>query len=167
MFFFPWRKITKTGIILLTTYLNYHPYNYWKLILSLILWIFSQCWQYTNQDIGFSSQYHCYNHKYRNLRFQQNSSLHQQSTSTYLWRYNCKLYLNINNEYQTFPGQVKHKSKERGITWDFEDTFCTAFLLFVPETWLARSARMLSKDHNIKDPRASTECWLIQSTDVL
>lgn len=54
------------------------------------------------------------------------------------------------------------------VTCDFDDTCCTPFLAaFVPTCWLAKSARMLSKDHNTKEPSASIERWLIQSTDVL
>lgn len=53
-------------------------------------------------------------------------------------------------------------------TWDFDDACCTTFLAdFEPACWLTKSARMLSKDHNTKEPSASIERWLIHSADVL
>lgn len=53
-------------------------------------------------------------------------------------------------------------------TWDFEDACWTTFLdPLAAAWWLARSARMLSKDHSTKDPSASEDRFPIQSTDVL
>lgn len=54
------------------------------------------------------------------------------------------------------------------LTWDLEVVCCTAFFAPLPlGCWLAKSAKMLSRDHNTKEPRASMDLWFIQSTDVL